>query len=367
MLKKILFIFGTRPEVIKLAPLILELKKYPKKWEVIVCNTGQQAELSSQALSYFGLTADFNLKVMTKDQSLSSLQSKLLIELQKVYDEIKADITFVQGDTMSAFSGALVSFYNKIPVYHIEAGLRSYDLMEPFPEEALRQMISRISTLHFAPTERNKKSLLQEGISEKQIYLVGNTVVDALQCLHKDTLDEAKRFFEAKNIPLDDKLVLVTAHRRENHGERLDSIITAIEQLAAEFSDYNFIIPVHPNPNVKEKIYTKLNHIKNIYLLPPLDYPKIVCIMKKAKLILTDSGGIQEEAPSFGCPVLVMRYETERLEGIESGVSMLVGADTNKIIEESRKILSSNRKMYGSMKNPFGDGKSSERIENILT
>ena len=268
---------------------------------------------------------------------------------------------------MTVLCGALTGFYHKIPVFHVEAGLRSYDIYEPFPEEVMRQMTSRVAELHFAPTEVNKEALLKENISENKIHVTGNTVIDALFCLSDEVVENSKRFFEDKNIPVDDKLVLITAHRRENHGERIDRIIEAISYLAKKYSEHTFVIPVHPNPNVRGKIYDRLDIFGNIHLLPPLDYPYLVYLMKHAKLILTDSGGIQEEAPSFACPTLVMRYETERKEGIEAGVSKLVGADYDKILEESEKILSSTKDLTRlKVQNPYGDGKASERIENII-
>lgn len=366
-MKNIIFIFGTRPEIIKLAPVILEMKKYPQDYNVIICNTEQQKELSNQTLAYFGLKADINLDCMRENQSLSSVQARILTSLDKVFCENKIDATIVQGDTMTVLCGALTSFYHKIPVFHVEAGLRSYDIYEPFPEEVMRQMTSRVAQLHFAPTEVNKNALLKEDISAGKIHVVGNTVIDALFCLSDEVIEKSKKFFEEKNIPIDDKLVLITAHRRENHGERIDRIIEAIKYLAEKYSDHTFVIPVHPNPNVKNKIHERLGHFSNIHLLTPLDYPYLVYLMKHAKLILTDSGGIQEEAPSFACPTLVMRYETERKEGIEAGVSKLVGADYDKILEESEKILSSTKDNTRlKAQNPYGDGTSSRKIENII-
>lgn len=367
-MKNIIFIFGTRPEIIKLAPVILTLKKYPEKYNVIICNTEQQKELSNQTLAYFGLKADINLDCMRANQSLSSVQARILTSLDEVFNNHKIDATVVQGDTMTVLCGALTSFYHKIPVYHVEAGLRSYDIYEPFPEEVMRQMTSRVAALHFAPTEVNKNALLKENIDEKKIFVVGNTVIDALFCLSDKVIENSKRFFEEKNIKIDDKLVLITAHRRENHGERIDRIIDAIENLAKKYSDHTFVIPVHPNPNVRDKIYGRLEGFNNIHLLAPLDYPYLVYLMKHAKLILTDSGGIQEEAPSFACPVLVMRYETERKEGVDAGVSKLVGADYDKIIEESEKILSSSFTATRlKAQNPYGDGTASAQIEQTIS
>ena len=367
-MKNILFVFGTRPEVIKLAPVILELKKFPDRYNVIICNTEQQKELSNQTLEYFNLKADINLDCMKPNQSLAEVQTRILSSLDKVFSENKIDATIVQGDTMTVLCGALVSFYNKIPVFHVEAGLRSYDIFEPFPEEVMRQMTSRVADLHFAPTEKNKNALLKENIDENKIHTVGNTVIDALFCLSEETMNKAGEFYNNQDIEINDKLVLITAHRRENHGERIDRIISAISYLAEKYSDHTFVIPVHPNPNVKEKIHGRLKDFSNIKLLTPLDYPNLVYLMKHAKLILTDSGGIQEEAPSFGCPTLVMRYETERQEGIDAGVSKLVGADYDKIIKESELILNQTRKDSRlKAQNPYGNGTSSKQIEKIIS
>lgn len=367
-MKNILFVFGTRPEVIKLAPVILELKKHPDKYNVIVCNTEQQKELSNQTLAYFGLKADINLDCMKPNQSLLEVQTRILTALDKVFDNNKVDATIVQGDTMTVLCGALASFYRKIPVYHVEAGLRSYDIYEPFPEEVMRQMTSRVAELNFAPTEKNRQALLKENINDNKIHVVGNTVIDALFCLSETTMNEAGKYFENLGINVDDKLVLITAHRRENHGERIDRILNAVEFLVKKYSDHTFVIPVHPNPNVKDKIHSTLEKYSNVNLLKPLDYPYLVYLMKNAKLILTDSGGIQEEAPSFGCPTLVMRYETERQEGIDAGVSILVGADYDKIVSYSEDILSKTREETRlQAQNPYGDGTSSKKIEEIIS
>ena len=367
-MKNILFVFGTRPEVIKLAPVILELRKYPDKYNVIICNTEQQKELSNQTLAYFNLKADINLDCMRPNQSLAEIQTRILSSLDKVFKENPIDATIVQGDTMTVLCGALVSFFNKKPLFHVEAGLRSYDIYEPFPEEVMRQMTSRVADLHFAPTEKNRDALLKENIDDSKIHIVGNTVIDALFCLSDKTIENAAEFYKEQGIEINDKVILITAHRRENHGERIDRIINAIEYLANKFEDHAFIIPVHPNPNVKTKIYNRLEKYNNVKLLAPLDYPNLVYLMKNAKLILTDSGGIQEEAPSFGCPTFVMRYETERQEGIDAGVSVLVGAEYDKIINMSSDILSKPKSLTRlKAQNPYGDGTSAVKIERIIS
>lgn len=366
-MKTILVILGTRPEAIKLAPVIIELRRN-SEYRVLVCNTEQQKELSNQTLSFFGIKADFNLDSMQPNQTLSGVQSRILSSLSEIYSKNKIDATIIQGDTMSVFCGALISFYNHVPIFHIEAGLRSYNLQEPFPEEALRQMVTRITDMHFAPTELAYNSLIKENISKNKIVLAGNTVIDALSCLSSEIISNATNKLTKRGIFFNDKLILVTIHRRENHGNRIDSILSAIKKLAFKYSDHQFVLPVHPNPNVKDKVFKSLGNIENIILTEPLEYPDLVCIMKHAKLILTDSGGIQEEAPTFGVPVLVLRYETERIDGVKSGFATLVGADKDKIIKEAEKILSQSKEMtrLDSKKNPYGDGKSAKRIEENI-
>lgn len=359
---EILVILGTRPEAIKLAPVILELRRGGHN--VYVCNTEQQKELSNQTLGFFGIAADFKLDVMVPNQTLAGVQARILDALSAVFAGHRFDATIVQGDTMSVFCGALVSFYNRVPVFHVEAGLRSHDLFEPFPEEALRQMTTRITDLHFAPTRLAAESLKRENVPAEKVILTGNTVIDALSCLSPEVLCAARKSLERKGITLNDRLVLVTVHRRENHGERLDRILAAVGELAARFADHQFVLPVHPNPNVREKVYAALEPISNVVLSAPLEYPELVCVMKSAKLVLTDSGGIQEEAPGFGVPVLVMRYETERTEGVEAGFAKLVGADHDKILVAGSAILErpfSDTRLDGT-KNPYGDGLAARRI-----
>lgn len=288
------------------------------------------------------------------------------IELEKLFLDNKIDLVFIQGDTMGAFCGALAGFYFKIPICHIEAGLRSHHLFEPFPEEALRQMIARIADIHFAPTSIAINHLNNENlINKSNIYEVGNTSIDALYSLEKRILNKAREFWNDFGINLDrDNIILATIHRRENHGVRLMDILRAIKQIASEFKSHKIIIPLHPNPNVKEKIKEELDKYSNIYLCDALDYPNLVLIMQNSKLILTDSGGIQEEAPSFGTPLLVLRYETERKEGVEAGFAKLVGADFDLITKEAFKALNNSQKI--DKINPYGDGKASIKIEKII-
>ena len=365
-MKNIAFIFGTRPEVIKLAPVILELKKFQNDYRVIIINTEQQKELSNQTLNYFGLKSDYNLNSMRDNQSLAEVQSRIMVSLNEVFEKEDIDATVVQGDTMTVLCGALTSFYHKVPVFHVEAGLRSYDKLEPFPEEAIRQMVSRVTDLNFAPTAVNKQALLKENVADDTIYVVGNTVIDALSCLSDETIEKSEEFFASKNIH-EENLVLITAHRRENHGERLGEIIRAIDFLVNKYCNHTFVIPVHPNPNVKSRIEDAFGGYKNVKLLSPLDYPYLVYLMKHAKLIVTDSGGIQEEAPTFNCPTVVLRYETERKEGVEAGASVLVGADYEKILESCEKVLSKSKEETRlRVQNPYGDGKSAIRIEQMI-
>lgn len=377
MHKNLLIIFGTRPEVIKLAPLILELQKYPRQFRLHICNTEQQKDLSNQILEFFDIAPDINLNVMKQNQKLSELQSNLLIKLQSIFETHTIDATIVQGDTMSAYTGAMVSFYNKVPIFHLEAGLRSYNNFEPFPEEVMRVMISRIANLHFAPTKQATNALKKENIKQN-VFVTGNTSIDSLMLFSKkidesqiqsyinDSLLTHSNDNKHNNISKD-SLVLVTIHRRENHGERLEQILCALVRLAKAFPTHQFLIPVHPNPNVREKVVSTLKQCKNMLLSKPLNYSAIIFAMKCAKLIITDSGGIQEEAPSFGVPILVVRYKTEREEAIKAGFSTLVGADEDKIVSCAMKILKKDKKHTRiKAKNPYGEGKASKKITKII-
>lgn len=358
---KLLIIFGTRPEAVKLAPVCLAIQE-KKEFSLTICNTGQQREMAEKALSFFELSSDIDLDVMQEAQSLFTLQNLLMEKLSRLLAERKYDGVIVQGDTMSAFCGALAAFYSKIPVFHVEAGLRSFSLAEPFPEEGLRRMLSSIASLHFASTSEAEKNLLEEKIEPENIFVTGNTVIDALYSLQDEKYAEAeKTLLEEYKIPLEKKKVLVTVHRRENHGERLENILKGISILAEKFSDHVFILPVHPNPAVKEKVFVRLSAFSNIFLLPPLEYPQLCFLMKNSSLILTDSGGIQEEAPAFSTPLIVLREKTERPEGIEKGCAVLAGADTEKIVALSEKILLHPEKRV-VMENPYGDGKAAGRI-----
>ncbi|MGE9986065.1 non-hydrolyzing UDP-N-acetylglucosamine 2-epimerase [Desulfovibrio sp. SGI.169] len=355
-------ITGTRPEAVKLAPVIQALANQPDM-RSLVCNTGQHEQLCGETLAYFGITAAAKLDVMRPAQGLARLQARLLDALDGFLAAARPDGVIVQGDTMSAFCGALAAFYRHIPVFHVEAGLRSYDLNEPFPEEALRQMLARLARLHFAPTQAARAALSAEGVAEEVIHITGNTVIDALQCLTPEALDRAR---EQLGAALASPLVLVTVHRRENHGSRLKQILRAVHILSEQYPACRFILPVHPNPNVGTVVRRALAGLSNLILTEPLSYPAMVLAMQNAILALSDSGGIQEEAPSFGLPVLVLRYETERKEGVELGLAKLVGADTETIVAEARAVLDTPQNRQPPFINPYGDGQASGRIVNIL-
>ena len=335
----ILFVLGTRPEAIKLAPVIMAMKDSTGYCRPLICNTEQQKDMSGQALSFFGLRADFNLDVMTENQTLTGLQSRLLSALDAVYTEHDLAGTVVQGDTMSAYSGALCSFYHRRPVFHVEAGLRTGDMGEPFPEEALRCLISRLACLHFAPTGNDRINLLTEGINPETVTVTGSTAVDALLRLPQGLLHEAAEFFRHKGVT--QPTILITVHRRENHGPRLRHILTALKTLAIAHPELDLIIPVHPNPNVRDEITNSLGGLTNVFLLPPLSYPQLVYLLIHSRLVLTDSGGIQEEAGALGRPILVLRYKTERVESLKAGLAELVGTEPEKILTRSEALLSS--------------------------
>lgn len=362
--KSILFIFGTRPESIKLAPLILQFQK-SKKFKVLTCNTGQHGHMVQPIMDIFDIKIDFSLDVMTSGQSLSFLTKKLVTKLDEIFKNTKIDLTIVQGDTTSVLVGALISYYYRINIAHIEAGLRSDDIYSPFPEEGNRKLVGSLAKYHFTPTQKSTQNLINEGINKEDIFQVGNTVIDALQyCqdLNIKQLNLTKAFRNIFNP--NKKNILITTHRRENFGEPLLNIINSILNIVAEFPDYNFILPVHPNPSVKNVIYGHLEGFDNVMLLEPLDYNEMIYTYRNCSLILTDSGGIQEEAPTFHIPVLILRENTERMEGVENGTSILVGSNPEKIITETRKILNSHKKYFSN--NPFGDGFSSQRILKII-
>ncbi len=365
---KVACIIGTRPEAVKMVPVILELSTRPEV-EVVTISTGQHRDIVKPILDGFSIKADFDLEIMKPGQSLADITSATLSTLSPLFDEIKPDIVLVQGDTTTAFSGALCAFYKRIKVGHVEAGLRSYSKSEPFPEEANRCMISKIADIHFAPTELNRKALLKEGISEDTIIVTGNTVIDAL-FMQLDRLgdtfsnSELKSFFET-----DTRKILVTAHRRENFGQGILNICESIKKILIQFGDVEVLIPAHPNPQARGPIMDQLGNNPRVKIIEPLDYFDFIQVMNRSYLILTDSGGVQEEAPSLGKPVLVLRNVTERPEGVDAGVVRLLGVEVDSIVCEASKLLS-DKTEYDRMAqkvNPYGDGGARGRIvETIL-
>ncbi len=374
-------LIGTRPEAIKMAPVQSALAA-DDRFESSLVSTGQHREMLKQVLETFSLDLTADLEVMTANQSLAGLTSRLVARIDELLAEATPDVLLVQGDTTSVFAGALCGFYRGIPVGHVEAGLRTGNLRSPFPEEANRVLASRLVTFHFAPTPMAKENLLREGIDESSILVTGNTVIDALllECEQQQTnssLHEALRtefsqlLADAGHADADletSPYVLVTGHRRENFGGGFDRICSALEQLADAFPDHLFIYPVHLNPNVNQVVRARLGDRSNIALLPPLHYRLFIHALRNCRLVLTDSGGVQEEAPSLGKPVLVMRDTTERPEGIEAGTVKLVGTETSDIVREVSRLLSS-ADAYAAMslaRNPYGDGKASARIRDFL-
>ena len=363
-MKKIFYIVGTRPEAIKVAPVILESLKHKDKIETIILSTGQHKEMLQQVMDIFSLHPNIELNLMKESQTLSSLTADLFKSFDQEVIKHKPDWIVAQGDTTSVMVASIIAYYHKIKFAHIEAGLRTGDLYRPFPEELNRIIADLVADLMLAPTKRNKDTLLKTVVKKDcKIEVVGNTVIDAINIVK----DISFEWNESKlsDIDLDKKIILITAHRRESFGDDFNDMIKAIKFLAQKHKNIQFVFPVHLNPNVKKPVFDNLLDVKNIYLLKPLDYLTMVQIMSKADLVLTDSGGIQEEVPTFGTPLLVMRSETERQEGIEAGVAKLVGTDAKVIIREVENVISSGFKKH-KITNPYGDGKSSERIVDLL-
>ncbi|MBO6535318.1 MAG: UDP-N-acetylglucosamine 2-epimerase (non-hydrolyzing) [Balneolaceae bacterium] len=367
--KKYLFVFGTRPEAIKMAPVIRLFKNQPQ-FDTQVCVTAQHREMLDQVLDFFGIKPDFDLDVMKKGQGLVSLSSAILDGLKEVFQQAKPDAIFVQGDTTTSTIGALAAFYSGIKVYHIEAGLRTLNRFSPYPEEVNRQVTARLADLHFAPTITAKNNLLDEGIEPDKIWVTGNTVIDALlsgiELLEDYSSPEIEQLTSSLNPSK--KLILVTGHRRESFGDGFKKICIALKKIAQR-SDLQIVYPVHLNPKVQEPVYSILGDVENVLLMEPLGYPEFIWLMQHSYLVLTDSGGIQEEAPSLGKPVLVMRDHTERMEAIEAGTAELVGTNPSLITQSVERLLN-NEALYrerSAKKNPFGDGKASMQILEILT
>ena len=360
---KVMSIFGTRPEAIKMAPLVKELERR-KEIESIVCVTAQHREMLDQVLNTFDIKPDYDLNIMKQGQSLADVTTRALVGLEEVIKEVKPDIVLVHGDTTTTFAGALAAFYNQVAIGHVEAGLRTYDKYSPYPEEMNRQMVDRLSDMYFAPTEISKDNLLKENIDESKIYITGNTAIDAIST----TVDENYTHPELDWINAGERMILLTAHRRENLGEPMRHIFRAIKRVVDEFSDVKVIYPIHMNPRVREVANEVFGDADRVKLIEPLEVFDFHNFQNKSYIILTDSGGIQEEAPSLGKPVLVLRDTTERPEGIKAGTLKLVGTDEDVIYEETKKLLL-DKKAYEKMSkasNPYGDGHASERIVDAI-
>lgn len=360
---KVMSIFGTRPEAIKMAPLVKELEKR-KEIESIVCVTAQHREMLDQVLNTFDIKPDYDLNIMKQGQSLADVTTRALVGLEEVIKKVKPDIVLVHGDTTSTFAGSLAAFYNQVAIGHVEAGLRTYDKYSPYPEEMNRQMVDRLSDMYFAPTEISKDNLLKEKIDESKIYITGNTAIDAMST----TVDENYTHPELDWINAGERMILLTAHRRENLGEPMRHIFRAIKRVVDEFSDVKVIYPIHMNPRVREVANEVFGDADRVKLIEPLEVFDFHNFQNKSYIILTDSGGIQEEAPSLGKPVLVLRDTTERPEGIKAGTLKLVGTDEDVIYEETKKLLL-DKKEYEKMSkasNPYGDGHASDRIVDAI-
>ncbi|MEI7595852.1 MAG: UDP-N-acetylglucosamine 2-epimerase (non-hydrolyzing) [Bacteroidota bacterium] len=370
---QILFILGTRPEAIKLAPLICKCKN-DNFFDVKVCITAQHREMLDQVLNLFDIIPDIDLDIMKSNQGLAHITATILKGLENVFEKLNPELVFVHGDTSTALAASLSAFYNKIPVAHVEAGLRTYNVLSPFPEEMNRQLTAKIAKFHFAPTESARQNLISEKVNSSDIFVTGNTVVDSLL----ETRFKIKQndiivsLIKASNPCfdsfVDNKFILITGHRRENFGSGLSEICNSVKQLANKYKNYNFVYPLHMNPNVRDSVMSVLSNIDNVKLIEHLDYYSFIYLMEKCTFILTDSGGIQEEAPTFGKPVLVMRDATERKEGVEAGCTKIVGTNSSEIVKVA-SLLIENEVVYNAMSsisNPYGDGKASYRIVSII-
>ncbi|MCQ2110692.1 MAG: UDP-N-acetylglucosamine 2-epimerase (non-hydrolyzing) [Bacteroidaceae bacterium] len=381
-MKEVMLVFGTRPEAIKMAPLVNEFKKYPEEFKTIVCVTGQHREMLDQVLSIFSIVPDYDLNIMKKGQDLTDVTARVLTGMRDVFKEVHPDIVLVHGDTTTSTAAALAAFYQQIPVGHVEAGLRTHDIYSPWPEEMNRQITGRISSYNFSPTPLSERNLQNESAMGR-ICVTGNTVIDALQQVTRRLKDDSglseqqdkvlkDAGYDVRRLDSDRKLVLITGHRRENFGDGFISMCTAIKDLTIKYPNVDFVYPMHLNPNVRKPIHQvfgdKLENLGNMFFIEPLQYLEFVYLMEKSTIVLTDSGGIQEEAPGLGKPVLVMRDTTERPEALASGTVHLVGTDYYRIMDEVSLLLDDSQ-AYEKMShavNPYGDGKASERIVEFL-
>jgi UDP-N-acetylglucosamine 2-epimerase len=364
----VLSIVGTRPEAIKMAPVVRELARRDSV-RSLLCGTGQHREMLSQVFDCFELRPDFDLAVMRPNQSLAGLTARLLEGLDEIVQETRPDFILAQGDTTTVLAASLISYYHRIPFGHVEAGLRTGDKWRPFPEEMNRCIADKLADLYFAPTEFGRQALLREGVPDAAIHVTGNTVVDALQAIAAQPYDWEQG--PLRDLPQDRRWVLITAHRRESFGAVFEGMCRAFRELAVRFHEHgvHFIYPVHLNPNVREPVFAQLAGLPNMSLVDPLDYPSLVHLMKRCVLALSDSGGIQEEAPSLKLPLLVLRDTTERPEGVEAGVARLIGTDPEQIIAQASRLLTSEsaRKAMSATANPYGDGRAAQRIVDVLT
>lgn len=382
-MKKIMLVFGTRPEAIKMAPLVKEFQKHSDKFETVVCVTGQHREMLDQVLHIFEITPDYDLNIMKQGQDLYDVTARVLTGMRDVLKEVQPDIVLVHGDTTTSTAAALAAFYQQIPVGHVEAGLRTHNIYSPWPEEMNRQITGRIATYHLSPTPLSKQNLLAEGVKEEQITVTGNTVIDALyMVVEKIKQDKALDAelegqlklagYDVNRLSEGRRLVLITGHRRENFGDGFINMCTAIKDLTKKYPEVDFVYPMHLNPNVRKPIHevfgADLSNLGNMFFIEPLEYLSFVYLMEKSSVVLTDSGGIQEEAPGLGKPVLVMRDTTERPEALEAGTVKLVGTDYNMIVNEVSLLLD-DKEAYEKMSkavNPYGDGKACGRVLKFL-
>ena len=382
-MKKVMLVFGTRPEAIKMAPLVKEFQKQPKRVETVVCVTGQHREMLDQVLKIFDIEPDYDLNIMKQGQDLYDVTARVLTGMRDVLKEVKPDVVLVHGDTTTSTAAALAAFYQQIPVGHVEAGLRTHNIYSPWPEEMNRLLTGRLATYHFSPTPLSRNNLIKESVDDRNIIITGNTVIDALYWVvdkiknNKELDNEledilSKAGYDVNRLNNGKKLVLITGHRRENFGDGFINMCTAIKDLTVKYPDLDFVYPMHLNPNVRKPIHEvfgeNLSGLKNMFFIEPLEYLSFVYLMEKSSIVLTDSGGIQEEAPGLGKPVLVMRDTTERPEALDAGTVKLVGTDYNKIVNEVSSLID-DKAAYEKMSkavNPYGDGLACGRIVNAL-
>lgn len=372
MRKKVLLVFGTRPEAIKMLPLIGAFAAFPDRFQVKICVTAQHRQMLDQVLEFFEVTPDFDLNLMKQNQTLNELWASILVEMRPILEEYAPDWVFVHGDTATSTAVALAAYFARCQVGHVEAGLRTYDKWAPFPEEMNRQLTGRIADIHFAPTESARANLVSEGVAPQSIVVTGNTVIDALRLSVKKVCAPGYSNPEIEmlrtHLELERPLILVTGHRRENFGEGFVQICTALKDIAVQVPEVQILYPVHLNPHVQRPVYEILGQVSNVVLTAPLSYPAFVWAMNKSKLIITDSGGVQEEAPSLGKPVLVTRNTTERPEAVQAGTVLLVGTEREKIVEQVLLLLKDDERyqLMSRVENPYGDGQASRRIVETL-